>query len=101
MSEIRFGVGGGAASAPCLLGRGEGAGAPPPACPENGANMTAILTWIGIVAAAFGPDQGTAWWDAQVEASLDRAPSRKAAWVKQLEACPAAQRAGLGYLVKY
>ena len=31
--------------------------------------MTAILTWMGIVLAAIGQAEGTAWWDAQVAAS--------------------------------
>jgi transglutaminase-like putative cysteine protease/poly(3-hydroxybutyrate) depolymerase len=62
--------------------------------------MTALLTSICIIVAAVGPGQGTAWWDAQVEASLDRAPARKAQWARILDSCPTAQRAGLAYLVK-
>lgn len=63
--------------------------------------MTALLTWIGITLAAVGQAQGTAWWDAGVQASLDRAPARKAQWEKRLESCPAGQRAGLAYLIRY
>ena len=63
--------------------------------------MTAFLTWLGIVATALGPAQGTAWWDAQVGASLDRAPASKARWVKLLEACPPERRPGVAFLVKY
>jgi poly(3-hydroxybutyrate) depolymerase len=62
--------------------------------------MTTLPTWIVIIVAAVGPAQGTAWWDAQVEASLDRAPARKAQWVGLLESCRAEHRAGLAYLVR-
>jgi poly(3-hydroxybutyrate) depolymerase len=63
--------------------------------------MTVILTWIGIVVTACGTTGGTAWWDAQVEASLARAPARKAAWIGLLESSPHERRSGLAYLVKY
>jgi poly(3-hydroxybutyrate) depolymerase len=63
--------------------------------------MTTFLSWIGIVLAASGSTQGAAWWDAQVEESLDRAPARKARWVSLLESCPPEQRTGLAYLVRY
>src|SRR5262245_7923122 len=62
--------------------------------------MSAILAWIVIVAAACGSSGGTAWWDARVEASLDRVPARKAQWVGLLESCPPEHRSGLAYLVK-
>jgi poly(3-hydroxybutyrate) depolymerase len=63
--------------------------------------MTALLTWVGIVVASIGPAGETGWWDPQVEASLDRAPARKARWVERLESCPTEQRAGLAYLLTY
>jgi poly(3-hydroxybutyrate) depolymerase len=63
--------------------------------------MTAILTWIGVVVTVIAQTQGAVWWDAQVEASLDCAPARKATWVESLESCPATQRAGLAFLLKY
>ena len=62
--------------------------------------MSTFLAWIGIVVAACGSTHGTAWWDAQVEASLDRAPARKARWMSLLESCRPEHRAGLAYLVK-
>jgi hypothetical protein len=62
--------------------------------------MNTLLVWIGIAVAATGPTRGTAWWDAQVEASLDRAPGRKAQWVSLLESCRPEHRPGLAYLVK-
>ncbi len=63
--------------------------------------MSTFLTWISLVVTAGGSIQGTAWWDAQVEASLDRAPVRKDRWVNLLESCPPDARPGLAYLVKY
>lgn len=62
--------------------------------------MSALVTWIGIAVAAVGQAQGTAWWDARVEASLDRAPRRKAQWIRLLESCPPERRAGLAYLLR-
>jgi hypothetical protein len=43
----------------------------------------------------------TAWWDARVTASLDRAPSKRGAWEKALTATPEAERAGMAYLVTH
>jgi transglutaminase-like putative cysteine protease len=63
--------------------------------------MTTLVTWIGIVASASGSTQATAWWDARVEASLDRAPAQKARWVRLLESCPPEHRPGLAYLLSY
>jgi hypothetical protein len=65
--------------------------------------MTALLTWIGIAltSASCGSSQPAAWWDAQVESSLDRAPARKSKWVSLLESCRPEHRAALAYLVKH
>ncbi len=60
--------------------------------------MTTLVTWIGIVASASGSTQATAWWDARVEASLDRAPAQKARWVGLLQSCSPEHRPGLAYL---
>ncbi len=63
--------------------------------------MIVFSGWIGLVVAVAGSVSGDAWWDAAVNASLDRAPSARAGWVKQLEACPPEHRESLAYLVKY
>jgi poly(3-hydroxybutyrate) depolymerase len=39
------------------------------------------------------------WWDAQVEASLNRSPARKEAWVKTLATIPPEHRTGAAYLM--
>jgi transglutaminase-like putative cysteine protease len=62
----------------------------------------ALVFWM--VAAMAAIDQARpapAWWDAPIEASLDRAPARKAEWVRLLENCPPPHRTGLAYLIKY
>ena len=41
------------------------------------------------------------WWPDAVEASLDRDPARKAAWVSALQAAPSEQRPGFAYLITY
>jgi poly(3-hydroxybutyrate) depolymerase len=62
--------------------------------------MPALLFWIGtILIAANSPPEST-WWDAQVAASLDRAPAQRPGWVHLLESCRPEQRAGLAYLVR-
>ena len=62
--------------------------------------MTARLIWIGAALVAVSSPPESRWWDAQVEASLDRAPARKADWVRLLETCPPEHRPGLAYLIK-
>ncbi len=40
--------------------------------------MTSLAMWIGVVlTAASLPLEAAAWWDAKVDASLDRAPARR------------------------
>ncbi len=63
--------------------------------------MPALLLWIGTALIAAGSPLESAWWDQQVEASLDRAPAHKKEWVRLLESCPMEHRAGLAYLLKY
>ncbi|MGP0063671.1 MAG: transglutaminase domain-containing protein [Isosphaeraceae bacterium] len=62
--------------------------------------MPALLLWIGTVLIAAGSPLESAWWDKPVDASLDRAPARKAEWVRVLESCPPEHRAGLSFLLK-
>jgi transglutaminase-like putative cysteine protease/poly(3-hydroxybutyrate) depolymerase len=59
--------------------------------------MPAILYWLGAALVA----AGSTWWDAQVEASLDRDSAHKKQWVGVLESCRPQHRAGLAYLLKY
>jgi Transglutaminase-like superfamily len=64
--------------------------------------MTAFVLWIGAMITMSGSSaEGAAWWDAQVAASLDRAPARKTEWVRLLESCHREHRAGLAYLMRY
>jgi transglutaminase-like putative cysteine protease len=64
--------------------------------------MTFLVMWIGAaLTAASAPAEPAAWWDAQVDASLNRAPERKAEWVPLLEKCPGEHRSGLAYLIRY
>ena len=64
--------------------------------------MTAIVFWIGAAMAAAGaPAEVSRWWDAEVEASLDRAPARKTEWVRLLENCQREHQRGLAYLIKF
>ncbi len=64
--------------------------------------MTAFVLWMGAtITAAGSPPETAAWWDAEVAASLDRAPARKTEWVRLLESCPREHRPGLAYLMKY
>ena len=64
--------------------------------------MTAFVMWIcAAITAAGSPPEAATWWDAQVAASLDRAPARKTEWVRLLETCPREHRPGLAYLIKY
>jgi hypothetical protein len=64
--------------------------------------MTTVMLWMGVAMTTAGapPDAGT-WWDAQVEASLDRSPAQKAEWVRALEKCPREHRSALAYLIRY
>jgi hypothetical protein len=59
--------------------------------------MIAFVFWIGAFVVA--EDGRQVWWDAKVETSLDRAPGRKAEWVKVLEATKPEHRVGVAYLV--
>lgn len=43
----------------------------------------------------------SAWWDNEVQKSIDRAPEQKAAWQDFLNAAPKDQREGYAYLIKY
>ena len=61
--------------------------------------MPALLLYIGAALIVAGSPE-SAWWDKQVEASLDRAPARKAEWVRLLESCRSEYRAGLSYLLR-
>src|SRR5271168_4289695 len=64
--------------------------------------MTALVLSIGAaMTAAAAPPEAGAWWDAQVEASLDRAPARKSEWAQILEKCPREHQVGLAYLIRY
>ena len=64
--------------------------------------MTSLAMLIGFTLAGTGSLAGAApWWDAQVEASLDRSPAQKADWVRLLETCQKDRRPGLAYLIKY
>ncbi len=64
--------------------------------------MTAFVLWIGAtITAAGSPPEAPAWWDAQIAASIDRAPARKTEWVSLLEKCPREHRTGLAYLMRY
>ena len=68
-----------------------------------GGVMATLVMWMSVTltATASLPSESVAWWDAQVVASLDRAPSKKADWVHLLEKCPDNERPGLAYLIKY
>jgi hypothetical protein len=69
---------------------------------QRGGIMTAFVLWTVTAMAAPGAQaQAPFWWDAQVDASLDRAPARKAEWVGLLEKCPPAHQSGLAYLIRY
>ena len=65
--------------------------------------MTAPIVWIGASSNSgrWCCSEAAVWWDARVEASLDRAPAQKARWVGLLESCPPEHRPGLAYLVAY
>ncbi len=62
--------------------------------------MPSLLPWIVTALIAAGSPLESGWWDKPVEASLDRAPARKAEWVRLLESCPPEHRAGLTYLLR-
>jgi len=63
--------------------------------------MTAILFWLGTALIAAGSPPDSPWWDADVEASLDRAPTRKKEWIRLLESCRPEHRDGEAYLLRY
>ncbi len=58
-----------------------------------------LLTVVAVLGRVEDPPKAEAWWDARVESSLDRAPARRAVWVRALEATPPDQRPGMAYLV--
>lgn len=64
-----------------------------------GGIMIAILFWIGTAQIAAGAPPESHWWDAQVEASLNRV--RKQEWIRTLESCRPEHRDGLAYLMRY
>ncbi len=61
--------------------------------------MLTLLTCLSLFMTSIGEEPQSRWWDARVETSLDRAPSRRAEWVQLLESCPKDQRNGLAYLL--
>jgi hypothetical protein len=62
-----------------------------------------MLTSVVYLAAliGLGSPSSSHWWDSKVEASLERAPERKAAWEAVLENVPPTHRTGMAYLVAY
>lgn len=61
--------------------------------------MAPLLLWVGSALLAIAPPQPAPWWNARVDASLDRLPERRAAWEPVLRATPVAERPGMAYLV--
>ena len=61
--------------------------------------MIAFLFLAGLLVTGDDPQPATRWWDSRVEASLDRAPAKKAAWEQALEKTRPERRAGMAFLM--
>src|SRR6516165_2762610 len=68
---------------------------------EPGGIMLALLLWISATLVEAGTAGPPHWWDARVDASLDRAPDRRADWQRVLENTSPAHRAAMAYLLTY